>query len=357
MKSSTYMIATLAGHSALDIFAGAKKHEFKTFAIIQRGRENVYTKYFHDLIDESLIVSTFSELTSDKVINVLMKKLCVFIPHRYIQVYCDIDKFEESFPIPVFGNKKFLRFEEREGLLNQYIILNKAQVDYPKQFVNYNDIDRLTIVKVKEAKRVWERAFFFASTPKEYEQQVQKLVKNGKIKKTDLEKAVIEEFIVGAQVNFNFFYSPLKKRLELLGTDTRRQTNIDGLIRLPSKEQDKVLRYLTPSYVESGHVTVTVKESLLVKAFEAAEKILVAAKKIAPPGIIGPFALQTAITPGPPAEKIVIFDLSFRIPGSPGTEFTPYSGYMFGKSIGFGERIAMEIKEALRVKALHRIIS
>ena len=36
-----------------------------------------------------------------------------------------------------------------------------------------------------------------------------------------------------------------------------------------------------------------------------------------------------------------------RIPGSPGTQFTPYSGYLYQESISYGERVAMEIKQAL----------
>ncbi|MEK6869042.1 MAG: DUF1297 domain-containing protein [Nanoarchaeota archaeon] len=41
-----------------------------------------------------------------------------------------------------------------------------------------------------------------------------------------------------------------------------------------------------------------------------------------------------------------MFDVSMRIPGSPGTMFTPYSGYLYHKPISVGERVAMEIKKA-----------
>lgn len=357
MKSSTYTIATLAGHSALDIFAGAKKCGFSTVAVVEEGREKTYTRYFKNLVDEIILVSKFSELTNPTVVNRLKKLNCIFIPHRYIQVYCDVDKIERNFNVPVFGNKNLLLYEEREGIKNQYTLLSKAEVEYPRQFKSYKDIDRLVIVKVKEAVRQWERAFFFAASAEDFNLQAEKLVDDGKIKRHDLDNAVIEEYIVGTQVNFNFFYSPIKKRLELIGTDTRRQTNIDGLIRLPVFEQEKVLQHLTPSYVETGHIAVTVKESLLEKAFNCAEKILKAAKTISPAGIIGPFAIQTAVTPGPPKEKIVVFDVSLRIPGSPGTGFTPYSGYLFGKSISFGERIAIEIKEAIRKKNIKQVIT
>ena len=357
MKLTKHTIATLAGHSALDIFAGAKKYGFSTVAVVEKGREKTYTRYFKNLVDEIINVAKFSDLTDPPTIYRLKKLNSIFIPHRYIQVYCDLHKFENNFSVPVFGNRNLLLFEEREGIKNQYTLLSKAGVNYPKQYKSYKNIDRLVIVKVKEAVRRWERAFFFAATAEEFNLQAQKLIDGGKIKRHDLENAVIEEYIVGTQVNFNFFYSPIKKRLELIGTDARRQTNIDGLIRLPADEQEKVLQYLDPSYVETGHIAVTVKESLLEKAFMAAEKILKAAKAISPPGIIGPFALQTAVTAGPPKEKIIVFDISLRIPGSPGTGFTPYSGYLYGKSVSFGERIAIEIKNAIKSKAIKNVIT
>ncbi|MBI3955383.1 DUF1246 domain-containing protein, partial [Candidatus Gottesmanbacteria bacterium] len=45
-------IATLGGHSALEIFLGAKKNNFRTLAILQKGREKTYTKYFQNLVDD-----------------------------------------------------------------------------------------------------------------------------------------------------------------------------------------------------------------------------------------------------------------------------------------------------------------
>jgi 5-formaminoimidazole-4-carboxamide-1-(beta)-D-ribofuranosyl 5'-monophosphate synthetase len=38
-----------------------------------------------------------------------------------------------------------------------------------------------------------------------------------------------------------------------------------------------------------------------------------------------------------------VYDVSLRIPGSPGTKFTPYSGYRWGREISVGERIAREV--------------
>lgn len=347
-------VATLGGHSALEIFYGAKKERFKTLAIVQKGREKTYTHYYNHLIDSFITVNHFSELTEKSTSKILKEKKCIVIPHRYFQVYCDLEKIEKQFSIPIYGNKYLLKYEERSGEHTQYELLGEAGIPYPKRISNPKDIKMLVLVKVNEADRAYERCFFFARDYREYRQKVQELIKNGKIIQEDLTKAVIEEYIIGAQVNFNFFYSTLTNKLELLGTDTRRQTNIDGLIRLPAEEQ-LAISGLSPSYIETGHIAVTVKESLLESAFELAENLIVAAKKIAPPGIIGPFALQCAVLPGPPKETIVVFDLSLRMPGSPGTSFTPYSYYHYGTFMSFGHRIALELRRALTYDMMDKI--
>jgi len=88
------------------------------------------------------------------------------------------------------------------------------------------------------------KGFLLATDQKSYESKSSELIKKGSITKESLKKAVIEEFIIGAQVNFNYFYSILDDELELMGTDTRRQTNLDGLIRLPADQQLEILNML-----------------------------------------------------------------------------------------------------------------
>jgi 5-formaminoimidazole-4-carboxamide-1-(beta)-D-ribofuranosyl 5'-monophosphate synthetase len=351
------VIATLGGHSALEIFAGAKKYGFRTLVLTVKGRDKTYLNYFKNLVDDYLILDSFTDLSNQEIVTKLNQLNCIFIPHRYCQVYCDLLKLEKDFNIPIFGNKYLLKYEEREGIFNQYQLLYNSQVDYPKQFKDPKKIDRLCIIKVKESDRGYERAFFFAKNYSQYLAKSQKLLHENRINNQSLKDAVIEEYLVGVQVNFNFYYSPLKNRLELLSTDMRRQTNIDGLIRLPSDIQQELKNDLIPSYIETGHVAVTVKESLLERAYILAQRILDGTKLTVPGGIIGPFALQTAIVAGPPKEKIVIYDLSLRIPGSPGTAFTPYSGYLFGENMTFGDRIALEIKEAVENRLLSKIIT
>jgi 5-formaminoimidazole-4-carboxamide-1-(beta)-D-ribofuranosyl 5'-monophosphate synthetase len=364
-KTLPITIATIGSHSALDICRGAKDEGFTTLVIAERGREKTYTEYYktnEDIgcVDEVLLVNKFSEILQPEILDQLKKRNVIFIPNRSFEVYInDYNAIENNFDVRMFGNRNLLRIEERGFKPNQYDLLNEANIRYPKQFYDSQKIDRLCIVKVLEKERGFERAFFLVNSPENYDDESKRMIKDGKITKDALKKSVIEEFVMGVQVNFNFFYSPLHKRLELLGTDTRRQTNLDGILRLTSNFQQQVMNNnsLELSYEEAGHIAVTVLESLLEQAFIMGERFVKASQKLTPPGIIGPFALQSIITPGPPKKDIVVIDVSPRVPGSPGIAATPYSKYLFGENISVGRRLAMEIKMAQEQKQLKKIIT
>ncbi|MBI2654809.1 formate--phosphoribosylaminoimidazolecarboxamide ligase family protein [Candidatus Woesearchaeota archaeon] len=345
-------IGVLGGHSALDVCRGAHSHGFKTLVVAQKGREKTYSKYYKrregiGFVDEVIVVNKFSDITKKDVQEGLRKRNTIFVHNRYFWVYCNFRDIENKFLVPIYGTRDMVKLEERDVPKNQYHLLEKAGIRTPKIFKDAKKIDRLVIVKVAEAKRRYERAFFLCSSYKDFKEKSAELINKKIITKKDLGKAVIEEYAIGAHVNFNFFYSPLTGELELMGTDARRQTNLDGILRLPATEQIEVLRHVKPKYIETGHFNVTVKESLLEKIFEMGEKFVAACKKEHSVGIIGPFALQGAVIAEEGKEDIVIFDVSMRIPGSPGTLFTPYSGYLYGFSISYGERIGLEIKKAI----------
>jgi 5-formaminoimidazole-4-carboxamide-1-(beta)-D-ribofuranosyl 5'-monophosphate synthetase len=346
-------MVNLAGHSGLETSLGAKRHGFKSIVIVRPDRRKTYGTYLRTdettqtgCVDEVIEVEQFSDILKPDIQDTLRKKNAILMYTRYFWVYFeDFTKIENELEVPIFGTREFLRLEERDQNPNQYHLLQEAEIRIPKIFKNHKDIDRLTLTKVNNATRTYERENFFSATPKEWEKTAEEKIKSGEVLEADMDKAVIEEFILGAQVNFNFFYSPLQKRLELMGTDMRRQTNLDGWLRLPASEQLK-LHHHTPSHVETGHIAVTVKESLLEKAYEAGEKFVKTCTKYHPKGIIGPFALQGAIATDGKKEDIVVFDVSFRTPGSPGISATPYSSYLFGRPVSTGERIAMELKAA-----------
>lgn len=357
LRSKKPTIAVLGSHSALEVCLGAKKQGFTTLVVVEKGREKTYTEYYKNIVDEVLYVEKFKDLLTGKVQKVLQKKNCIFIPHRSFEVYLDdYNGIEKRFKVPIFGNRFLLRVEERTEKPNQYDLLRKANIAFPKIFKSPKDIDRLVIVKAQQEKVSFERSFFFASTPEEFKRIAKKKIKEGLISEATLKKAVIEEFVVGAAINFNFFYSTLTKKLELVGTDMRRQTNLDGFLRLPAVQQKEVLKYLDITFKEIGHVAVTILESLIEEAMEVGERFVKATQEMEL-GVIGPFALQALVRPTFPKHEIVVYDVAPRMPGSPGIAATPYSSYLYGRPVSMGERIAMEIREAIKKKKLKKILT
>jgi 5-formaminoimidazole-4-carboxamide-1-(beta)-D-ribofuranosyl 5'-monophosphate synthetase len=211
------------------------------------------------------------------------------------------------------------------------------------------------MVKAPHAKVSFERAFFLVRSPAEYAEKSAQLIRAGIVTPQGLADATIEEFAIGPTVNLNFFYSPILGELELLGTDTRRQTNLDGLRGLPFAQAQQ-LADEPVRMEEAGHIATTLTESMLEKAFEMGERFVHATQAAEPPGIIGPFALQCVIVAGPP-KAFVCYDVSLRIPGSPGTRYTPYTAYRWGRDIAVGERIAMEVAMARDAGRLGEVLT
>ena len=359
-------IGVLGSHSALEICRGAKDEGFKTIVVCQRGREKTYAKYYRSrrrfgrelgVVDEIIVLNKFKDMLDEKVQEELRSKNTLFVPHRSLCVYVGYQALENEFKVPILGNRFLLKVEERDVERNQYYLMEKAGIPYPKIFKDPSEIDRLVLVKAPEAARGFERAFFLASSPREFEEKAEELLRKGMITEEGLKKAVIEEFVIGAPFNFNMFYSPLSGEVELLGIDTRRQTNLEGLMRIPATHQAEVLRHLELKTIEVGHIACTLRESLLERVFELAEKLVKVAKEEYPPGIIGPFALQSMVVPGPPHEDIIVYDLSVRVPGSPGTKFTPYSENLWGFSMSVGRRLALEVREALKQDRLMELLT
>lgn len=364
---SQITIGVLGGHSALDVCAGAKKMGFQTLVVAQKGREKTYEKHYRTrgekgaekgCVDHLITLDKFADIVKPEVQEELRGLNTIFIHNRYFWVYCDFNAIENDFNVPIYGTRHMVRLEERDVEHNQYWLLEKAGIRMPRMITSPAEINGPVIVKVNEATRTYERAFFVALSPEDYKKKSEAMIAEGRITQEGLNKAVIEEFIIGAQVNFNFFYSPLSGELELMGTDARRQTSLDGFLRLNASVQQELLQSgYNPTMIETGHFAVTIKESLVEKAYDIGEKFVKATQEHAAPGIIGPFALQGAVSSDNGREELVIFDVSMRIPGSPGTRFTPYAGYLWGHEMSYGERLAMEIKEAVQSGQLLKILT
>ncbi len=244
-------IGMLGSHSALEIAHGAKQEGYSTAVVCQRGRESTYTKYYRNLFDHVLLLDKFKDVANEENQKKLRKLNCIFVPSRSFSVYVGYDAIENEFLVPMLGNRFMLRIEERSDPKNQYYLLKKARIKMPRTFASPEEIDRLVIVKVLEKQRKLERAFFYASSPEEFYKRAKERIENGIISEEDLKSAVIEEYVVGAKFNANFFWSPLSEEIDLLGFDRRIQTNLDGVLDLPAEEQLEAR--ITTQNIEIGH--------------------------------------------------------------------------------------------------------
>jgi 5-formaminoimidazole-4-carboxamide-1-(beta)-D-ribofuranosyl 5'-monophosphate synthetase len=346
-------IGVLGSHSALEIASGAKQEGFETVVVCQNGREKTYARYYRNIFDNFIFLDKFSDITSPEIVKQLTELNTVFVPNRSFSVYAGYEAIEQKFTVPLMGNRALLRTEERNTPRNQLFLLQQAKIATPKTFKSPKEIDRLAIVKVPEKQRAIERAFFYASSPQEYEKTAEKRIQQGIITREALQEAIIEEYVIGAKFNANLFWSPLNDDIDLLGFDRRIQTDLDGVLDLPAQEQMEL--NIPTQNIEIGHMGATMRESQIEKVFEAAEKFVQTCKKEYPPGMIGLFALQGAITKD---LEFYVFDVSPRVPGCPCVEPTsPYMKYKYGVEVGPGKRVAMEIKRALRKGRLSEVVT
>ncbi len=346
------MVGTIGSHSALEIMDGAKDENLKTICICQKGRELPYTR-FRRLVDEIILLDKFSDILYQENQERLRHLNTLMVAHRAFTAYLGHDSIENDLQVPIFGNRWLLRAEEWTASRNQYYLLEKAKIRHPRIYDKPSDIDGPAIIKVQEAKRKLERAFFFVSSYQDYQTKSSQKIGQGLVSSHDLDRAIIEEYVSGTYFNLNYFISPLTGEVEFLGIERRLQTNIHDIVSLPARQQMEIDVQI--QNIEVGHVPASIRESLLEKVFEMGDRIAVAARKEYPPGIIGPVSLQSVVTVD---LDFVVYDVSLRVPGNPIMATTsPYTKYYYGHTIGIGRRIAMEIKGAIEQKKLSDIVT
>ena len=345
-------IGVLGSHSALEIMDGAKDEDIGTIVFCQKGREVPYQR-FNRIADSIKIVDKFKDMASSANQKLLRETNTLLVPHRSLTAYLGYDILENKLKVPIFGNRKLFQAEERDHKRNQYYLLKKAGIKYPKIFESPKSINKPAIVKVMEKNRSLERAFFTVTSYADYKAKSEEKIKKGIIAKKDLEKATIEELAIGTYLNFNYFYTPISDQVDFIGIERRLQTNIHDYNALPAKQQLEM--DIPLQNIEVGHTPASIRESLLEKVFKMGDKFVRATKKEYSPGIIGPFSLQSVITKD---LEMIVYDVSLRVPGNPIVATTsPYTKYQYGTTFGIGRRIAMEIRRAVEEDRLSDIVT
>ncbi len=341
-------IATLGSHTSLHILKGAKEEGFRTAVVCEKGREVPYKRF--KVADEYIIVDKFSDIVNDDVQEKLRSMNSIVIPHGSFVAYAGLDRIEDDFDVPMFGNRDILRWESERDLERKLMI--ESNIRIPRKFSDPSDIDRTVMIKFPGARG--GRGYFVASTPEEFHQKIDSMLKREWIGEEDVENAHIEEYVSGCNYCIHYFYSALNDEVELMGMDSRYESNIDGLTRIPAKDQLDV--GLDPSYVITGNHPVVMRESLLSQVFEIGDNLVEGAKKLVAPGMSGPFCMQSLCTDD---LEIVVFEMSARIDGGTNTfmDSSPYSYLLFGENMSMGRRIAREIKNGIESDRLDILIT
>jgi 5-formaminoimidazole-4-carboxamide-1-(beta)-D-ribofuranosyl 5'-monophosphate synthetase len=282
-------------------------------------------------------------------------------------------------------------------------------------------VDEPMILKAEHAHRAFEREFIFAADSHDLEEKVAVEVKAGNLSKEALENGRVEQIVLGPHANFNFFFSPLdaggkwgdaevwfaklynvtveEARIclanQFLSIDERRETILDGLKRLPTDVQNKIKK--VPSFEVTAHAILSLRESLLKDLHRYADRFLLACREHASPGIIGAWCLQTLITWDrvskyelKPAIKLdytagteakgsvdyglydvpdkrdpymhipVTQDVALRHGGGTNVHMglgSQYANAKYRRRLSTGDRIAMEIRRALKASKLQEFVT
>jgi 5-formaminoimidazole-4-carboxamide-1-(beta)-D-ribofuranosyl 5'-monophosphate synthetase len=341
-------IGTLGSHSSLNIFKGAKEEGFRTVCICKEKDAIMYQKY--PLVDELIIVKDFTELLSEKLQERLRKLNVILIPHGSFTAYLSTEELTDRLFVPMFGNRKLLHWEADRKEQEEW--LRQAGLLLPATFKTPEDIDRLIIAKLPGAKG--GRGYFLANSPKSFHKKFNEMVKRGLLQKEDLDKVHLQEYALGVNVYPSYFSSILNDDVELLAMDRRYESAVDSIGKIPAREQLEI--DVNPTYTVVGNFPIVLRESLLPEMMRMGDSVHRKARELAPPGIIGPFCLETVITDD---LKIFTFEISARIVAGTnvGIGTSPYAYLRYGENMYMGRRIAKELKEATKQNKLQEVLA
>lgn len=125
--------------------------------------------------------------------------------------------------VPYFGNKLVLDWEGDRRQQAKW--LSTAGINMPRQFTD-KKIEFPVIVKSFGA--AGGSGYFYAKNKHDFSK---------KIKRFADKEYLIQEYVVGVNIYFHYFYSPLTKEIELLSIDRRYESNVDALGRIPLSGQ------------------------------------------------------------------------------------------------------------------------
>jgi len=346
--SAKLAVGTLGSHSALNIFKGAKEEGFRTVCVCKKADEIVYKKF--PLVDHVIFVDGFEELLDTELQEQLRKLNTVLVPHGSFTAYLSTEQMTDNLCVPMLGNRQLLHWEASRERQEEW--LRRAGLKLPRTLKTSEEIDTLVIAKLPGAKG--GKGYFLANSPSSFSKKVNDMIRRGLLSREDAGKIHLQEYVLGLNVYPHYFSSIINGGVEFFGVDRRYESAVDAIGRIPAEEQLEV--GISPTYTIVGNIPVTLRESLLPELIRMGDNVMSASEEIAPPGIVGPFCLETVIKDN---LDIYTFEISARIVAGTnvGIGTSPYAYLNYGANMYMGRRIALEVKRALRQKRLGDIVT
>ena len=341
-------IGTLGSHSALNIFKGAKEEGFKTVCICKKEDTIIYKKF--PLADNIVIIKSFTELLEEKLQQRLRDLNVILVPHGSFTAYLSTEELANDLLVPMFGNRQLLHWEANRKEQEEW--LRSSGLRLPRTFENPSSIEGLAIAKLPGAKG--GRGYFLANSAETFEKKINDMIKRKLLTHEDVNRIHLQQYVLGVNVYPHYFSSILENDVEFLGVDRRYESAVDAIGRIPASEQLEI--GINPTYTIVGNIPITLRESLLPELMRMGDSVMRKAAELAPPGIIGPFCLETVITDD---LEIYTFEISARIVAGTnvGIGTAPYAYLKYGPNMYTGRRIALEIKNGIRKDRLKEIVA
>jgi len=346
-------VATIGSHSALQIFHGARQEGLRSLNICTEDRRAVYEAFPLSRAEKFLMVERFKDILRPEVQARLVEENAVVVPHGSFVEYVGAQEILDRFAVPMFGNRESLRWETDRSRQREW--LESAGLRMPREYRDPSEIDGRVFVKFSGAKG--GRGFFMAKSHGDFHRKLEERIKRGVVTEEEALNVAIQEFIAGVRYYPHYFASPLEKRgppvkegsLELLSMDKRIEPIDESYRGLPDVPEEFF------DYTVTGNQPVIVRESLLTDVLGMGARTVERSMELFPPGIIGPFSLETVYSP---EKGFTVFEISARIVA--GTNLypmgSPYSAYLYGEPMSTGRRIARELKSGLERDELDRIV-
>lgn len=348
-------IVTICSHSSLQIFDSARRAGFQTLGVIKKGDKSKKSYDFFPLAkpDNFIEVDLYSDLIYKKE-NKIDAKNPIFIPHGSGVEYLRLKDSEhhglEILPIPTYGNRRVIPWESSRAKQRQWLE-DEADLKMPKEIASPEEISGPVILKLKGAPG--GRGAVILSSRQEYEKFMSLAGADH-----DYEGSTIQEFISGTRYYLQFFASKFaEQNLEFFGIDRRDESDADEFYKLGSRaELLKQGHY--PTFNVTGNIPAVLRESLLMRdGLPAGVATVEAAEKLFKDGLIGPFCLETIVTPD---SEMYTFEISARIVAGSNVLVggSPYGRFTYNTpNLNYADRMMIEITEAVKTGRLNKIIT